>query len=70
MDLTPEEEEIIRRYRKESASKKKAILANLNAFKNWLKNAVKWVWEKIVDLALQHIVDTLFYYLKQQFFES
>jgi hypothetical protein len=68
MELTPEEEEIIRRYRRESSSSKKAILASLSAFKNWIKDTIKWVWEKIVEFAMHNVVDALFDYFRQKFF--
>lgn len=44
-ELSSEEQEIIRRYRQVPESQKKAILASENSFWQWLKGAVKWVWE-------------------------
>jgi len=67
MDLTSEEE-IIRRYRRESTSSKKAILASLNAFKNWIKKPAHGFWEKIVEFAMHNVVDALFDYFRQKFF--
>ncbi len=67
MDLTPEEEAIIRAYRKLSYSQKEAVLAGQWSFKEWLKSAVKWVWEKIAEYEIHELIGELFDYLKQRF---
>jgi len=68
IDLTPEEEAIIRNYRLLSTSQKKAILESEWSFKEWLKSAVKWVWEKIVEYGIHEIISDLFDHLKRHFF--
>lgn len=64
MNLTPEEEEIIRRYRQLDNSRKKAVLASENSFVQWIKIAISWIWEKIKDFALT----VLFNWLKYKLF--
>jgi len=67
-NLTPEEQAIVRSYRGLSAASKGTILASLSSFKEWLKNAVKWVWEKIAEYEIHELISELFDYLKQRFF--
>jgi|GEM_PF-4906184 len=68
MELTAEEQAIIRNYRQLSTSQKKAVLASENSFQAWLKNAVRWVWERLVEYAMNEAVHVLFSYLKSAFF--
>lgn len=63
MDLTDEEAAIIRNYRKLSRRQKEAVLASEWSFKNWIKSTLKWVWEKIMEWEIHHILDDLFNYL-------
>lgn len=49
MDLTPEEEEIIKRFRQLSKSQKNAVMASTEAFINWIKTSVSWTWNKLKD---------------------
>ncbi|BAZ16234.1 hypothetical protein NIES4071_81090 [Calothrix sp. NIES-4071] len=61
MNLTSEEEEIIRRYRQLDNSRKKAIITSENSFVQWIKETVRWVWEKIKDFALTALFNWLRY---------
>lgn len=47
MDLKPDEEEIIRRYRKLAEEQKKAISTSQNSFKSWLQTSLSSIWNKI-----------------------
>lgn len=67
---TAEEREIIRNYRQLSKSQKKAVLASKWSFQEWIKESVRWVWDRIVEYAMQEALTALFNYLKQQFFGS
>ncbi|GCA91179.1 hypothetical protein [Microcystis aeruginosa] len=44
-DLTDEEKEIVRRYRQLPDSKKKAVLISKEAFFEWVKTALRWIWD-------------------------
>lgn len=44
-DLTDEEKEILRRYRQLPDSKKKAVLISKEAFIEWGKTALRWIWD-------------------------
>jgi len=68
MNLTTEEEAIVINYRKLSTSQKKAVLASQSSFNAWLKGAVRWVWEKIVESGIHEMISSLFDYLRRQFF--
>jgi hypothetical protein len=68
MNLTTEEEAIVINYRKLSTSQKKAVLESQWSFERWLKNSVKWVWEKIAEYGIHEMIGSLFDYLRQQFF--
>lgn len=67
-ELTAEEEAIIRTYRQLSKSQKKAVLASKWSFQEWIKESVRWVWDRMVEYAMQEALTALFNYLKQQFF--
>ncbi len=62
MELTSEEQEIIRRFRQLSESEKKAVLASTNAFIEWIKAIARWIWEKLVE---SHEIFRIFEDLKQ-----
>jgi hypothetical protein len=50
-DLTPEEKEILRRFRVLTKSEKKAVTASEEAFIDWIKTSVSGVWDKIKGYA-------------------
>ncbi len=54
-DLTREEKAIIESFRKLSQSRKKAVTASLEAFKNWIKEAIPWVAATILQAAISEI---------------
>lgn len=50
-DLSPEEREILTRFRQLNDSQRKAVKASKNSFIEWLKSSVAWVWDKISGFA-------------------
>jgi hypothetical protein len=67
-ELSSEEQEIIRRYRQVPESQKKAILASEHSFEQWLKKAVRWVWEKIIEVAAHEVIKMIWETLASRFF--
>jgi uncharacterized membrane protein YidH (DUF202 family) len=65
-DLTPDEQELINRFRKLSKAEKKAKLASENAFLSWIKTAIRWLWEKITT----EIIREIFRFFRYQFLQS
>lgn len=59
MDLTPEEEEIIRRYRQLNDSQKEAVLASKKSFLSWIKTAIKWVLKTMTEAMIEALFDSL-----------
>jgi hypothetical protein len=68
MQLKPDEEAIIINFRKLSEKQKKVVLQSQYSFENWLKSAVAWVWQAIVDSGIHEIVSEIFKYFKKLFF--
>lgn len=70
MELSDEEKEIIRRYRGLSDAEKKAILASENSFLSWIKTALRWIWERIIEVSNHEILAGIFHYLRKQLFSA
>lgn len=68
MYLSQEEEEIIHRYRQLAQWEKEAVLASERSFWDWIKSAVRWVWERIVDVVTSEIVREVFFVLRKALF--
>ena len=46
-ELSAEEKELLGRYRELTQAKKEAIRASENAFIEWIKTSLAWLWDKI-----------------------
>lgn len=69
MKLSDEEVIIVQSFRKLSESKKRAVLASENSFWSWLKEAVFWIWERIMEVAAHETIKSIFEYLSKSFFD-
>ncbi|MGL4499771.1 MAG: hypothetical protein ACRCU2_11965 [Planktothrix sp.] len=54
-DLTPEQQEIIKRWKAENQEKQKTVGASFDAFKNWVQQDLPNIWQN-----LQKTVDVLY----------
>jgi hypothetical protein len=65
--LTPEEQEIISRYRQLTPSKKEAVLQSKSAFISWAKLALEKFWKKYGDTIMGQLIEGIFGFLTRTF---
>jgi ABC-type bacteriocin/lantibiotic exporter with double-glycine peptidase domain len=66
-DLTPEEQEIVNRYRQLTPNAKKAVLQSQNSFISWARRALKRFWEKYGDIIMDKLIEGVFTLLTRVF---
>ncbi|AVQ74141.1 hypothetical protein NIES3806_14470 [Microcystis aeruginosa NIES-3806] len=59
MELTPEEQEIIQRFRQLSVSQKKAVLSSTHSFMEWIKVVARWILEALLGSEVVRIFEDL-----------
>jgi len=59
MKLTPEEQEIIQRFRQLSVSQKKAVLSSTHSFMEWIKVVARWILEALLGSEVVRIFEDL-----------
>ena len=59
MELTPEEQEIIQRFRQLSVSQKKAVLSSTHSFMEGIKVVARWILEALLGSEVVRIFEDL-----------
>jgi len=70
MDLSSEEQAIIKRYRQLSLAQRQAVMVSENSFIEWIKETAIWIWERFTQIAVHEVVQGLYDFLLTIIFDQ